>query len=188
VSCGVGCRHGLDMALLWLWYRLVATALIRPLAWELPHAAGAALKTQRDKTTTTTKNHFPCVQKIRIVILWGFFGGDQAISLRGLRESRRAGRTHYYFRWCFSWCETLCMMLKLASLPSNVILIIWENTCGIPSEKNKGWYYTNSVIPKYLHMISCIENVPKILAVYGLLGVGFRAVIFWLLPPQFNTD
>ena len=28
--------------LLWLWYKLAA--LIRPLAWELPHAAGAALK------------------------------------------------------------------------------------------------------------------------------------------------
>ena len=27
-SCGVGCRHGLDLALLWLWCSLVATALI----------------------------------------------------------------------------------------------------------------------------------------------------------------
>ena len=29
-------------ALLWLWHRPVATALIRPLAWEPPYAAGAA--------------------------------------------------------------------------------------------------------------------------------------------------
>ena len=28
VSCDVGCRHGLDLALLWLWYRLTATAPI----------------------------------------------------------------------------------------------------------------------------------------------------------------
>ena len=42
MSCGVGCRRGLDPALLWLWHRLVATALIRPLAWEPPYAAGAA--------------------------------------------------------------------------------------------------------------------------------------------------
>ena len=32
-SCGVGCRHGSDLVLLWLWRRLTATASIRPLAW-----------------------------------------------------------------------------------------------------------------------------------------------------------
>ena len=38
------------LALLWLWHRLVATALIRRLAWEPLHAAGAALeKTKRQK-------------------------------------------------------------------------------------------------------------------------------------------
>ena len=42
VSCGVGCRHGSDQALLWLWHRLVATALIRPLAWEPPYAMRVA--------------------------------------------------------------------------------------------------------------------------------------------------
>ena len=50
VSCGVGCRRGSDPVLLWLWRRLVATALIRPLAWEPPYAVGAALeKTKRQK-------------------------------------------------------------------------------------------------------------------------------------------
>ena len=48
MSCGVGHRHGLDLALLWLWCRLVATAPIRPLAWEHPYAAGTALKRQKD--------------------------------------------------------------------------------------------------------------------------------------------
>ena len=33
-----------DLALLWLWHRPAATAPIRLLAWELPHATGAALK------------------------------------------------------------------------------------------------------------------------------------------------
>ena len=42
VSCGVGCRRGSDPSLLWLWRRLVATAPIRPLAWESPYAAGVA--------------------------------------------------------------------------------------------------------------------------------------------------
>jgi len=34
----------LDLVLLWLWCRPAAAALIGPLAWELPHAAGVALK------------------------------------------------------------------------------------------------------------------------------------------------
>ena len=42
MSRGVGCRRGLDPGLLWLWRRLAATALIRPLAWEPPYAVGAA--------------------------------------------------------------------------------------------------------------------------------------------------
>ena len=51
LSCGVSCRRGSDPVLLWLWRRPVATAPIRPLAWEPPHAAGAA---QEIATTTTT--------------------------------------------------------------------------------------------------------------------------------------
>ena len=46
MSYGIGFRCSLDLALmwLWLWYRLVATALIQPLAWEFQYDAGAALK------------------------------------------------------------------------------------------------------------------------------------------------
>ena len=44
MSCGVGRRPGSDPALLRLWHRTVATALIRPLAWEPPYAKGAALE------------------------------------------------------------------------------------------------------------------------------------------------
>ena len=42
MSCGVGRRCSSDPALLWLWYRLAATALIRPLAREPPDAVGKA--------------------------------------------------------------------------------------------------------------------------------------------------
>ena len=42
MSCGVGCRHGLELAWLWLWLWPVAAALTRPLAWEPPHALGVA--------------------------------------------------------------------------------------------------------------------------------------------------
>jgi len=53
VSCGGDCRRGSDPELLWLWCRPVATALIRPLAWELPYAASAALKRQKRKKNVT---------------------------------------------------------------------------------------------------------------------------------------
>ena len=33
-----------NLALLWLWSRPVATALMRPLAWEPPNATGVALE------------------------------------------------------------------------------------------------------------------------------------------------
>ena len=49
MSCGVGHRHGVDLAFLWLLLRLAATALIRLLAWEPPYAIGAALKRQKKK-------------------------------------------------------------------------------------------------------------------------------------------
>ena len=51
-SCGICRKLGSDPALLWLWCRPAATALIRPLAWEPPYAAGAAL----EKTTTKKLN------------------------------------------------------------------------------------------------------------------------------------
>ena len=42
---GVGCRHGSNPALLWLWPRP------EPLAWEPPYAAGAALKRQNNNNS-----------------------------------------------------------------------------------------------------------------------------------------
>ena len=52
MSYGVGRRHGSDAMLLWLWCKLAA--LIQPLAWELPYAAGAAQEIATTATTTTT--------------------------------------------------------------------------------------------------------------------------------------
>ena len=58
MSCGVGRRCGSDPTLLWLWLRLVATALIRPLAWEPPYAMVAAqemAKRQKKKKKSSVK-------------------------------------------------------------------------------------------------------------------------------------
>ena len=53
MSCGAGHRCGSDLALLWLWHRPAATALIRPLAWEPPYAMGVDLKRQNKKQKKT---------------------------------------------------------------------------------------------------------------------------------------
>ena len=53
MTCGVGHRLGMDPMLLWLWRRLVATALIRPLTWEPPYAAGAAQERPKKKKNQT---------------------------------------------------------------------------------------------------------------------------------------
>ena len=65
MSCGIGHRCSLDLTLLWLWCRLVATAPVGTLAWEPPHAVGMALKRQEDqkkkkkKTTIRSSNLTP---------------------------------------------------------------------------------------------------------------------------------
>ena len=58
MSCGVGRRRGLDLVCLWLWHILAATALIQPLAWELPYAVGVAL--QRKKETDNEIIPYTC--------------------------------------------------------------------------------------------------------------------------------
>ena len=58
VSCGVGCRLGSDLALLWLWCRPATAALIQSLAWKPPYAAGAALKRQKEKNKKSVYRSF----------------------------------------------------------------------------------------------------------------------------------
>ena len=47
MSCVVGRRCGSDPVLLWLGCRTAVVAQFRPLAWEIPCAVGAALKSKR---------------------------------------------------------------------------------------------------------------------------------------------
>ena len=74
MNCGVDRRHGSDLVLLWLWHRLAASALIRPLAWEPPYAEGATLKRQKKSAMRKTfvyiypnylqafyMSHFQCI-------------------------------------------------------------------------------------------------------------------------------
>ena len=57
MSCGVDCRLGSDFALLWLWHRPAATALIGPLAWESLYATEAALENAKRPKKKKKKWH-----------------------------------------------------------------------------------------------------------------------------------
>ena len=72
MSCGVGHRGGLAPALLWLWCRLAATALIRSLAWEPPYAMGAALKS-KTKQQEQQKNKTEERLCVKCIIFIGVF-------------------------------------------------------------------------------------------------------------------
>ena len=61
INCNEVSRLGLDLVLLWLWYRPAAVALIRSLAWELPYATGAVLKSKKTQTTTKSSNWHQCI-------------------------------------------------------------------------------------------------------------------------------
>ena len=71
MSSGVGHRCGSDPALLWC--RLAATAPIRPLAWESPYAADAALKGQKTEKKKNQELEFLCFRKCKKI----FFTQDK---------------------------------------------------------------------------------------------------------------
>ena len=74
MSCGVGCRQGLDLMLLWLWYRPAAAAVIQPLAWELPYATCATLKRPKKYIK----------KNLNYSVLW-FVNTDPTVAWRSLR-------------------------------------------------------------------------------------------------------
>ena len=51
-------------ALLWLWCRLAATALIRSLAWEPPYPAGAAQEMAKRQNKQTNKKIILSISKL----------------------------------------------------------------------------------------------------------------------------
>ena len=86
MSCGVGCRDSSDLALLWLWHRPAAAALIRPLAWEPLYAMHTALKSKKKKK----KDRMLCVY-LQVVISpplsgWGDFSHLPYENLMGFPE------------------------------------------------------------------------------------------------------
>ena len=81
MSCGVGCRRGLDSVLLWLWHRLVAMDPIRPLVWESPYAEGAALEKAKRQQTNKQTN-----KQMKMYHLVSLLDGNKEFLFRKLLE------------------------------------------------------------------------------------------------------
>uniref|UniRef100_A0A8D0MQS8 E2 ubiquitin-conjugating enzyme n=1 Tax=Sus scrofa TaxID=9823 RepID=A0A8D0MQS8_PIG len=79
MSCSVGCRCGLDPALLWLRCRPATASPIQHLAWKLPYAMDAALERKKQsknkKISLLTKGH-----QIQIFLI-------QELTSRSMRSS-----------------------------------------------------------------------------------------------------
>ena len=95
MNCGVGCRHGSNPTLPWLWHRPVATALIRPLAWEPPYATGAALGGKKKKISFFLwLNNIPlCVHVFIYVCIYMFV------------------YIHFLYPFIHQWTPRLCLCL-----------------------------------------------------------------------------
>ena len=83
--CGVGHRHVPYLALLCLWHRPAAIALIWPLAWEHAYTAGVVLKRKKKK-----KN-----KKILIKKLWLISGYVYVENLSLVDNYLVQNTTHY---------------------------------------------------------------------------------------------
>ena len=95
MSCDVGHRCSLDPALLCLWHRLAAVALIRPLAWDFPHAMDMALKSQKQRNDNRAKcgvsaNTRPALQRASKTVKTIMYNGNETLSGRGAKAVSRA--------------------------------------------------------------------------------------------------
>ena len=59
VRYGIGRRLSSDLGLLGLWLWLEAAALIGPLAWKLPYAAGTAVKKKKRRRKSKLNAKYP---------------------------------------------------------------------------------------------------------------------------------
>ena len=97
----VGHRHGSDLALLWLWSRLAATAPIWSLAWEHPHAMGGApppppkkKSSEREKTSKVSQEQHA----------EGMMWGDLTFGKKSENKKEQAESS-----WKWSWWSSLCL-------------------------------------------------------------------------------
>jgi len=132
MSCAIGHRCSPDLVLLWLWCRLAAVALIRPLAWEPPYATGAALKTKLEnesfffffyKIWSIFKELLLCLAPMWVSLPMSYF--------RAVSQFATAS-------W-ISWVEThLGFKARYFGLISGGWLKSWGVQCGVQNINSSG--------------------------------------------------
>ena len=149
MSCGVGYRRGSDPELLWLWYRLAATAPTRPLAWEPPYAPGAALKdkTNKQKTTLvvinmTSLQYKFCINSIlpysfRLNSWRSIFKSATRADFQGHSEFITVVEEKSSFRKISSWPRTEKKNLNIILPLLNHWTAVWKGKQGFASYWNK---------------------------------------------------
>ena len=126
MSCSVRCRRSSDLALLWLWCRPAATAMIRPLAWEPPYATGSALKKKRykgivcvrvwQKKTKDKKIKINCLNALFNGKYWSLGKKDHTPSWCSRKKSEMAARGVPWRTWVLrTWhCHSVPQVIPLA--------------------------------------------------------------------------
>ena len=136
MSCDVGCRCSSDLALLWLWCRPAAIALIGPLDWELPYAAGACgCSLKRTKRQKIKDKHLSSAHKK--------IGRDAPRSSGTLVLS--VSLLHYAPREAsiikiISWSKTMLKTLRLSRRPPSSCL--FKDRCSQEYMYNPLFLYT----------------------------------------------
>ena len=90
MSCGVGCRCDSDLVLLCLWCRPAAAARTQPLAWELPHAVGVALRSHKQTILFYYQNKLLLIKIAQLEISYIFNQNNTCSNCSNLRKSNVA--------------------------------------------------------------------------------------------------
>ena len=129
MSCGIGCRCGLDPALLWLWCRPVATALIRSLAWILHMPQCGPKKDQK-------KKKFCCCCCCCLFVFVFFRSGPVAYRSFWARGRVRAAAVGLYHSHSNSGSEPhLLMICYIWDLHH----CLWQHQILNPLNEGRGW-------------------------------------------------
>ena len=118
MSCGVGRRPGLDLALLWLWRRPAALAPIWTLAWEPPYATGAALKSKRKKKRKEKTQFESKLRDAKVEACEGSCGSFEKVSTPA---------RHRYLQGCT--CTPWCVPASWGQEPPAVCCFVLFFSC-----------------------------------------------------------
>ena len=119
MSCGVSHRCSSDLALLWLWWRLLATTPIGPLAWEPTYAMGAALEKAKRQKNKNKKNEELHLCHLLVVQQWT--NRLTFLDLSSLNFTNKYVQFGYHFicKVIFSFCNNLVIIGGLNILRQN---------------------------------------------------------------------